>query len=99
MIGRPPRSTLFPYTTLFRSPCLSVLVEPRDDRHLDLPSLRRRPRLFAGRAGRAGRGAARAAAKKAAAKGRRIKAPPGAPPADTLRATDRTETRIRRPGR
>src|SRR2546426_1296869 len=23
MIRRPPRSTLFPYTTLFRSPCLS----------------------------------------------------------------------------
>src|SRR2546430_6145990 len=27
MIRRPPRSTLFPYTTLFRSP---VAVEPRD---------------------------------------------------------------------
>src|SRR3712207_7779968 len=25
MIRRPPRSTLFPYTTLFRSPALSVL--------------------------------------------------------------------------
>src|SRR5256886_12260682 len=25
MIRRPPRSTLFPYTTLFRSPCASVV--------------------------------------------------------------------------
>src|SRR5258706_10637165 len=25
MIRRPPRSTLFPYTTLFRSPCASLL--------------------------------------------------------------------------
>src|SRR2546422_1363889 len=24
MIRRPPRSTLFPYTTLFRSPCFSI---------------------------------------------------------------------------
>src|SRR5260370_24484569 len=28
MIRRPPRSTLFPYTTLFRSTLISVLVEP-----------------------------------------------------------------------
>src|SRR2546426_8929559 len=30
MIRRPPRSTLFPYTTLFRSPCNSMLknLEP-----------------------------------------------------------------------
>src|SRR5690348_18091495 len=28
MIRRPPRSTLFPYTTLFRSPDLVVLDEP-----------------------------------------------------------------------
>src|SRR2546422_8878523 len=27
MIRRPPRSTLFPYTTLFRSPTLDALVE------------------------------------------------------------------------
>src|SRR5258707_8428077 len=26
MIRRPPRSTLFPYTTLFRSPCLAGAV-------------------------------------------------------------------------
>src|SRR2546430_4568175 len=29
MIRRPPRSTLFPYTTLFRS-CLVTRVDPRD---------------------------------------------------------------------
>src|SRR2546430_12400835 len=28
MIRRPPRSTLFPYTTLFRSECLPVLLQP-----------------------------------------------------------------------
>src|SRR2546430_11004458 len=42
MIRRPPRSTLFPYTTLFRSPaqeavgvgpdCWSELLSPRGDR-------------------------------------------------------------------
>src|SRR2546430_12996925 len=31
MIPRPPRSTLFPYTTLFRSPRRARLVEERDD--------------------------------------------------------------------
>src|SRR2546425_1655677 len=30
MIRRPPRSTLFPYTTLFRSVCARVLAEPTD---------------------------------------------------------------------
>src|SRR2546427_4769156 len=29
MIRRPPRSTLFPYTTLFRSGCVPSLREPR----------------------------------------------------------------------
>src|SRR5690349_24548824 len=33
MIRRPPRSTLFPYTTLFRSP------DPRWRAHADLPAL------------------------------------------------------------
>src|SRR3712207_6972335 len=28
MIRRPPRSTLFPYTTLFRSPIIEVFVKP-----------------------------------------------------------------------
>src|SRR5256885_17265160 len=27
MIRRPPRSTLFPYTTLFRSPCMSTMTK------------------------------------------------------------------------
>src|SRR5258708_31693339 len=27
MIRRPPRSTLFPYTTLFRSQCIDILVQ------------------------------------------------------------------------
>src|SRR5258706_2354052 len=29
MIRRPPRSTLFPYTTLFRSPCVRLLGQRR----------------------------------------------------------------------
>src|SRR5258707_15893196 len=33
MIRRPPRSTLFPYTTLFRSPCL-VLDDLSDRLHI-----------------------------------------------------------------
>src|SRR5256885_11060748 len=32
MIRRPPRSTLFPYTTLFRSPLIGV-VRQRPDQH------------------------------------------------------------------
>src|SRR5690348_17641450 len=36
MIRRPPRSTLFPYTTLFRSPFLSAGLPP-------LPNVRRAP--------------------------------------------------------
>src|SRR2546426_8611524 len=32
MIRRPPRSTLFPYTTLFRSHRLQELAEPRQER-------------------------------------------------------------------
>src|SRR2546427_8687439 len=48
MIRRPPRSTLFPYTTLFRS-SRGVLRRPRD------PSDRRRPggQLGSARLGRA----------------------------------------------
>src|SRR3712207_9168911 len=33
MIRRPPRSTLFPYTTLFRSVLLRVRPGQHDDRH------------------------------------------------------------------
>src|SRR5207342_3788891 len=44
MIRRPPRSTLFPYTTLFRSPEVVVAHQPEkgDDRAI-------RPRIAAGR--------------------------------------------------
>src|SRR2546429_1432955 len=35
MIRRPPRSTLFPYTTLFRSNPRQTLVHPDDVRRLD----------------------------------------------------------------
>src|SRR6266446_8388347 len=51
MIRRPPRSTLFPYTTLFRSqPCLPDCARPRSDpgRHL----LRRACRRAGQRPGR-----------------------------------------------
>src|SRR2546428_10378757 len=34
MIRRPPRSTLFPYTTLFRSLVRQVLVAPHMERHV-----------------------------------------------------------------
>src|SRR2546430_5286574 len=44
MIRRPPRSTLFPYTTLFRSPCAGVdSVESRNV--LDQQGDRRRSRI------------------------------------------------------
>src|SRR3712207_2327212 len=33
MIRRPPRSTLFPYTTLFRSDPIAILVDPRRTGH------------------------------------------------------------------
>src|SRR3712207_9548345 len=51
MIRRPPRSTLFPYTTLFRSRTWPVGAVPRPQRGRDRPldqGLRRRlPRLHA----------------------------------------------------
>src|SRR2546428_6375107 len=40
MIRRPPRSTLFPYTTLFRSQPLSRLARPRRDRLADARAAR-----------------------------------------------------------
>src|SRR2546430_5639856 len=49
MIRRPPRSTLFPYTTLFRSPCRDRRRGPRRADHGGLlPAV--------GRAGRRGAG-------------------------------------------
>src|SRR2546426_4301585 len=42
MIRRPPRSTLFPYTTLFRSmPRAEIAGEPGEKRHLDATTARR----------------------------------------------------------
>src|SRR5258707_3012602 len=38
MIRRPPRSTLFPYTTLFRSSPLGLWVEPEDAQFLFAPA-------------------------------------------------------------
>src|SRR5256885_8603359 len=55
MIRRPPRSTLFPYTTLFRSRRLSV----KGTRVLRRGDLRRAPRLRAATTGTHGRPAAR----------------------------------------
>src|SRR3712207_7703177 len=37
MIRRPPRSTLFPYTTLFRSDGVAAVVGPRDQALLEQP--------------------------------------------------------------
>src|SRR2546428_7126177 len=45
MIRRPPRSTLFPYTTLFRSPRLPPPAQPAARRLLGR-STRRTPHLF-----------------------------------------------------
>src|SRR2546426_6994267 len=43
MIRRPPRSTLFPYTTLFRSVVADLRVRPAEGNHIGLP-LRRNKR-------------------------------------------------------
>src|SRR5258708_25867149 len=46
MIRRPPRSTLFPYTTLFRSAIIAAAVERQPRRHLPVlsaPALRSPP--------------------------------------------------------
>src|SRR3712207_6871162 len=63
MIRRPPRSTLFPYTTLFRS--------PHDDvrRRVRPPSLGRARRVLARRAGGRPVAATRAAAPDRAPRG------------------------------
>src|SRR5690349_23671700 len=58
MIRRPPRSTLFPYTTLFRSRVLlaAALLRPRRRRLVDRPPGRpRRPAQAGAAAQRAGR--------------------------------------------
>src|SRR5439155_13087759 len=43
MLRRPPRSTLFPYTTLFRSVCVSV-SEEADDASVRLARVHARPK-------------------------------------------------------
>src|SRR3989475_7776215 len=45
MIRRPPRSTLFPYTTLFRSNDLAPVHDPHRERLLEVDSLHGRERL------------------------------------------------------
>src|SRR3712207_7961049 len=45
MIRRPPRSTLFPYTTLFRSPFLHVLGDDDDENNIILPSPAKSPSM------------------------------------------------------
>src|SRR2546422_11518971 len=49
MIRRPPRSTLFPYTTLFRSPARRVAVHDEHrsaDPHVMTPAVAEGQRLF-----------------------------------------------------
>src|SRR5256885_11970636 len=54
MIRRPPRSTLFPYTTLFRSVRDAVMLRVRQEIQLDDETrLRHRRGLRRGRTGRA----------------------------------------------
>src|SRR4051812_49883960 len=43
MIRRPPRSTLFPYTTLFRSDEMAALVRKRGGEPIMAPALREVP--------------------------------------------------------
>src|SRR5690348_17464697 len=45
MVRRPPRTTLFPYTTLFRSPLLRVEDVPPEDRDVRQLPRRQRPLL------------------------------------------------------
>src|SRR2546429_3308350 len=45
MIRRPPRSTLFPYTTLFRSPAVVTSVAKVDDHADDEPDNQTQPRV------------------------------------------------------
>src|SRR5690348_17668309 len=55
MIRRPPRSTLFPYTTLFRSPVLHRQVAFHCRKHLTRKALSERQRFARGRRGRTDR--------------------------------------------
>src|SRR2546422_6134595 len=80
MIRRPPRSTLFPYTTLFRSPDARLGAGPR-------------PRSVARSGARAGGGEEGSAPRPASAG--EIPAEPGAPRADGKQGLgDRKSTRL-----
>src|SRR3712207_8307429 len=75
MIRRPPRSTLFPYTTLFRSPRLGAVQEApevgrRRRARRDLAPLRPRVRADRAGVGRAAGAAPREAQLQRAALGR-----------------------------
>src|SRR3712207_7828126 len=48
MIRRPPRSTLFPYTTLFRSPCHGLACRQRPTARVGASPLTVRPHLGSG---------------------------------------------------
>src|SRR3712207_8090497 len=58
MIRRPPRSTLFPYTTLFRSSAALPRVRLRQEPHLSRPARCPRARAARRAGGRRGRGGA-----------------------------------------
>src|SRR3712207_9128935 len=91
MIRRPPRSTLFPYTTLFRSQGVPELQQGRADLHLNALArprrvdVRRRVGAEGDRRGAAGAGARPAEGRHRAAR---------AGPAEPLRARDRKSTRL-----
>src|SRR3712207_6869810 len=57
MIRRPPRSTLFPYTTLFRSRRVGVLVEVQRDQQVGAETVGQDGALGAGHRPRRGRAA------------------------------------------
>src|SRR5687768_17882896 len=57
MIPRPPRSTLFPYTTLFRSPRKAAHRAPLEDAHVPQPPLVGDHRREARQVRRGGKGA------------------------------------------
>src|SRR5256885_9818168 len=52
MIRRPPRSTLFPYTTLFRSEGADAAAQPRSELHRRVPAVGRLVRLQRGQRAR-----------------------------------------------
>src|SRR2546430_12420821 len=59
MIRRPPRSTLFPYTTLFRSSCSASSRSLKHDRHARSPSCSPSPSTTSARSPRSTQSIAR----------------------------------------